>query len=54
MTGFLKYKIQQQMIKLYRRHFGKGFNPVYLIKLIFEIALTLVILALVFYFLLPE
>ncbi|HON57860.1 MAG TPA: hypothetical protein PLJ38_12665 [bacterium] len=54
MLDDLKYRFNQFMIKLYLKHFGKGLNPVYIIKILFEFILTLVIAGAILYFLLPE
>jgi len=54
MIGKIKYKFNRFMIKIYRKYFGRGLNPIYIIKIIFEIILTLIIAFFLFYFLLPE
>ncbi len=54
MIGKFKYELNQFLIRIYRRHFGKGLNPIYLIKSFFEMTLFLLVLALLIYFLLPE
>jgi hypothetical protein len=54
MLDKIRNKFKRMMIIMYRKYFGRGVNPIYILKTVFELVLTLVIVFLVFYFLLPN